>query len=279
VRGDNAWHTYRLLPCWQREQKIIRLRFDVYDAARFDWAHLRIVELDSPPPAERSDFDFNKDPKMWRLFEPLGQTQNQPVWNGPRLKQCGNGFLLGPSVHLNTASNNFVSVRMSVNHGHHATLFFATDDSYGLHSHAFELYADGRDHTYNVDMRRASAWHGEVLALGLQPSNDTNAIATLHHLSVGSAPQGSAQLRIVSFAVEEALPRTGRPVALTARLANEGSEEAASIRARLTPPPGLQLITSAERTVDRLAFGEATNLTWEVQSPDGKQSATQAQCG
>lgn len=36
VTGDDQWHIYRLLPCWQTEGRIVRLRFDVYDGAKFE---------------------------------------------------------------------------------------------------------------------------------------------------------------------------------------------------------------------------------------------------
>lgn len=43
VLGDNQWHTYRVLPCWHAQGRIVRLRLDPYDGAEFDLDYLRIV--------------------------------------------------------------------------------------------------------------------------------------------------------------------------------------------------------------------------------------------
>ncbi|MCS6861214.1 MAG: hypothetical protein NZT92_12930, partial [Abditibacteriales bacterium] len=58
VVGDNQWRTYRVFPFWHTEGRIMRLRFDPYDGAKFEVDFIRIVELPMPPPAERADFAF-----------------------------------------------------------------------------------------------------------------------------------------------------------------------------------------------------------------------------
>ena len=48
VSGDGQWYTYRVLPFWQAEKKIIRLRLDLYDSTQFAVASIRIIELPAP---------------------------------------------------------------------------------------------------------------------------------------------------------------------------------------------------------------------------------------
>jgi hypothetical protein len=46
VVGDGKWRTYRILPFWHPEGKIIRFRFDPFDGANFEIDFIRIVELE-----------------------------------------------------------------------------------------------------------------------------------------------------------------------------------------------------------------------------------------
>ena len=62
VRGDHAWHTWRVFPFWHREGRIVRLRFDVYDGAQFAVDSLRVGELDAPPAVPAADFTFTNSP-------------------------------------------------------------------------------------------------------------------------------------------------------------------------------------------------------------------------
>jgi hypothetical protein len=277
VCGDKQWHTYRLLPSWHREGKIVRLRFDVYDGARFDLSSIRIVELALSPAGQRSEFDFNKGLGGWQRLESLGDNEASPARAGGRMLRCGTGFLLGPPVQINSANHTFVSIRMTVDRGHHGTLFFATDAHDGLQKHIFPLRPDGQEHTYNLDMLQAQCWSGTVLTLGVQLSNDTNAIAVLSQLKVGNQPEGPPQLGVVAFALEEALPRVGSPTALTAIIANKGAADAKDIQAEIQLPPGFRLIrpSTAKLRVPRLGFDEEKSLTWKVQAT--RPTTSQAQ--
>src|SRR5690349_14899965 len=117
VRGDKAWHTYRLLPCWQQEAKIVRLRFDVYDATRFEWASLRIVEPEMPARSQPNGLENEINLNAWQWFEPMDMEQQIAAYNGGKLKQTAKGFLFGPPVNITASSNRFVSIRLSVSHG------------------------------------------------------------------------------------------------------------------------------------------------------------------
>ncbi len=266
VRGDGQWHTYRLLPFWHRAGKIVRLRFDVYDGTRFDLASIRVVDLGSGPAAAQTEFDFSRGVEGWQWLEPLDGAAAVSAPGAGRIERCGSGMLLGPEVRIDSANNTFVSIRMSVNRGHHGTLAFATDAGNGLQRHTFPIEPDGREHTYNIDMLQASKWSGKVLVLGVQPSDDTNAVATLSRLRVGNEPEGPPHLRVVSFSLDAALPRAGVPATLTATIANDGAEAATNLQAQIELPPGLELSgpSTPGQVIARLGFDEEKTLTWKV---------------
>ncbi len=281
VRGDGAWHTYALLPFWHREGRIVRLRFDVYDGARFEIASLRVLDLVAKPTREAAAFDFKRGADGWQWFTPVSDRWLGGAPTGGRVTACGHGLLLSPPVKIDTAPNSYISVRMSVNAGHHATLFFATDQSNGLQQHAFPLQVDGHDHTYNLDMLQAPGWRGTVLALGLQPSNDTNAVAIISRLKAGNEPEGPPQLAVVSFAIGQALPRVGLPVTINAVLSNRGAAVATNLVAEIELPPGLRLGQGSKATqeIPRLGFDEEKALAWEVRADKPFEASVRLQAG
>jgi len=267
VKGDGHVRTYRLLPGWQSEGRIVRLRFDVYDGARFELDSLRVVELAMPPAVANADFDFSKGAQGWRWFDTT-DVQSSVPWNGRELRFTPNGLLLGPPVEVDTSDRNFASVRMAVDRGQHATLFFLTEQGLGLHSFTFAIEADGRERTYNVDLLAANDWRGRVIGLGLRPSDATNATVELRSLAVSDAPQGPPQLKVHSFAVEDALPRVGAPAKLVAVVENTGGQIATNASAKLNLPGGVKLLANSppEARAASLGFGEETKFTWTVQA-------------
>ncbi|MEK7676164.1 MAG: glycoside hydrolase family 99-like domain-containing protein [Verrucomicrobiota bacterium] len=290
VAGDNQWHSYRIFPFWHPEGKIVRLRFDVYDGATFAVDFIRIAQLPMPPPAEAADFDFTRGGQGW---QPMGAAAPLADRNSRREENLAgksairnpqseieqgllmsaatgiDGFWLSPPLQVNADEQTFVSLRMGVDKGSHATLFFASEKAAGLHSHSFRIEADGRVRTYQVDMLSASAWSGRIIALGLRPSNAPEAKATLRWLKVAAEPQGAPQLKVVSFALEDALPRAGAPVTLAAVISSTGGEIATNVQARLTLPEGMRVVSGppSSRPVATLGFDEEAALHWIVESP------------
>ena len=266
VTGDSQWHTYRLLPFWHPEGKIVRLRFDPYDGTKFELASFRITELATRPPVEKAAFDFTNDAQGWQA---VGEAQLATHPLGLRVATPKpDSFALGPPLRVPADEQNYVSLRMAVDQGAHGTLFFATDAKHGLRSFAFPIEADGQEHTYNLDLIGASDWHGRVVALGLRPSDAAGAQARLRWLKVSDTPQGPAQLKLVSFTLEEALPRAGVPATLTAAVANTGGESASNLQVNLRLPDGVNVlnVSPAENRMAALGFGEEAAWRWKLQS-------------
>ena len=266
VRGDSDWHTYRVLPCWQADGRIVRLRFDVYDGARFELAAIRVLDLSSTTKIAAADFDFSAKQANWQWVE-LVDHAAVSTWTGGELKTTSSGLLLGPPVQIDTTNQTYASVRMAVDRGERATLFFASDYRPGLQSFTFPIKPDGHEHTYNLDLLAASHWRGRVSAIGLRPSDEPNATARLRWLKVSDAPQGPAQLELQYFALDEALPRVGRPTTLRAVVANTGGEPAREIRADLQLPDGLQLLEPQPQSHGKpVSPGDEMTLTWRVEA-------------
>ncbi len=265
VTGDGQWHTYRLLPCWQTEGRIVRLRFDLYDGAKFELDSFQVLQLTTNSAAIRADFEFNQGTQGWQWLDTLDDP-SRFAWTGGAFHSSPGGLLLSPPVQIDTTNLNYVAVRMAVDRGRRATLFFGSTQKPGLHSSSFPIESDGREHTYNLDLLPAADWRGQVVALGLRPSDATNAKVHLRWLKVAEAPQGPAQLKIVSFAVDEALPRCGLPVTLQATVASSGGEPARGIVPGLRLPAGLTELTAPDDAAHErpLGFDDELKMTWRI---------------
>jgi len=266
VAGDGQWHTYRLFPFWHAAGKIVRLRLDPFDRATFGIDLLRVGELAMPPPSDRLEFDFPEGAAGWQA---LGGATTTAGTNGLTIRALTpDGFVLAPPVQVDAAEPYWVSLRLAVDRGRLATLFFATETSPGLRRFTFPVDADGHEHTYNLDLLAASDWRGRILALGFRPSEVPDANAALRWLKVSDRPQGPAQFKVVSFGLEEALPRVRRPTTLSAVLSNTGGTTATNVQARLILLKGLRLAgpATADQRVATLESGEEVHFTWRVEA-------------
>lgn len=267
VAGDNQWHTYRLLPGWHPEGRIVRLRFDVYDGAQFELDSIRVVQLTTPATAVGADFDFTSGASGWQWFDSTDDN-GSAVWQPGEFHSVPTGWLLSPPLNINPTNQNFVTVRMAASQGGHATLFFITERERGWHSFTFPIAADGREHTYNLDLLASREWRGRVIGLGLRPSAAAGATVRLRSLTVSDVPQGPPQLKVVSFALEAALPRVGMPVKLAAVIENTGGQGATNLSGQLDLPEGIKLVGSSptDHRAAALGFGEEAKLSWTVQA-------------
>ena len=266
VAGDGQWHIHRVFPFWHAAGKIVRLRLDPFDGAAFGIDLLRVGELAMPPSSDRLEFDFREGAAGWQALD--GATAATGT-NGLTIRALSqDGFVLGPPVQVDAAEQSWVSLRLAVDQGRLATLFFATEASPGLHRFTFPVESDGRERTYNLDLLAASDWRGRIIALGLRPSDAPGANATVRWLKVSDRPQGPAQLKVVSFGLDEALPRVGRATTLVAVVSNTGGTTATNVQAKLILPKGLRLAetATADRGVPVLESGEEIHFTWRVEA-------------
>ena len=264
VTGDGQWHTYQILPFWHPEGNIERLRFDLYDGGTFAVDFIRISELAPQLPTAVAAFDFTTGTQGWQAVGSTRVTANPAGLK--MIFQNADGFALSPLLVVPADEQNYVSLSMAVDQGTSATLCFATEATPGLQRFTFPVAADGKEHTYNLDLIGASGWHGRVVALGVRPSDAPGAQACLHWLKVSDAPQGPAQLKLVSCSLENAMPRSGAPTTLAATVTNTGGQSAANLQADLRLPAGVTIVGPATAPATALGYGEEATWRWTVQA-------------
>ena len=275
VVGDGHWRVYQLLPFWQSEGKIVRLRFDPYAGATFAIESIRITELTMPATAQGAEFDFTRGLEGWQPAH--GARLDASSKGLSFLNTDREGLLLGPPLSVAADRHTIVTVVMTAKQGRRATLFFASEKKPGLHSYSFPIRADGREHCYNLNLAPVAEWRGTIVALGLRPNDlvrespagntpESEAPdAIVRSLSVASAPAGPPDLDLVSFALGDALPRAGVTTTLEAVLTNRGGQPATNLQAQLRLPPAFRVLASPTNTVIRsLAFGQEAAFTWTV---------------
>jgi hypothetical protein len=268
VRGDGAWHTWRVFPFWHAEGRIIRLRLDLYDGAEFAVAGIRVGALEMPSEMVSADFAFNDTDAGWRSGEGTRWTVT-PEGLEIELTAAG-GFMLAPPIRFEAEGESVVSIDLAVDAGRQGTLLYATDRTAGWQRHAFPLEAGGEMVTYHLDMLAAPDWHGRIIALGLQPSDEPGAHARLGRFKVSDAPTGPPRLAIKAFAPIDAILRAGRPARLTARVCNLGATPLTNLRATLAVPGEMQVKSgpTADQMPARLGFDEERELEWTVECPE-----------
>lgn len=215
VAGGSEMRSYRVFPFWHNLGRILKLRFDPYGGARFSIAWMRIVQW--PEPAlVRPRLSL---PAESALFRPLRNIAAKPTATGLRLEPTEpGGFALAPWTGQAADDGSCITLELTSSKPGNAALVFATDQASGLHDITFRVTGDGKRRVYNLEGMEHPSWRGRILALGLR----TDAAVELHSLTTSERPAGPADLRIVTFDADQALPRTGRPVRLTARLLNVG---------------------------------------------------------
>ena len=283
VAGDQIWHTYRISPFWHPEGKIVRLRFDVYDGATFAIESIRIVERAMPALATVPEWDFSQGVHGWQAV--AGQINPSPT--GFKVTPSSPEFwLVAPPIRISAEERSFVSVSMSAVAGHHGTVFFAAQKDPGLQTFDFPIQADGREHVYNLDLLAARGWRGQIIALGLQPSDAVGTEARLSWLRVSPDPQGPPQLRVEALSLQDALPRAGVPATLTAILSNQGGQAATNLRAELRLPAGVALLEPGKAepgglaaASPRLGVDEQVVVSWKVQAPEPIRASLRLRVG
>lgn len=262
VRGDGQWHTYRVFPFWQKERRIVRLRFDPYGIGEFHLRALRIVRLEGAGVREgQTRFVFQRGGADWL---PWHGVEMQRTPNGTRLRLVEPDGFVGRCVDVETEKTSIVVVRLRSSRVKRCSLVFATTEAYGIQQHTFEVIPDGKSRLYNIDMLDAQGWNGEVVMLGIRPGEHVGDEVVLEEVQVTSQPLGAPELRVLFFGIEDALPRTETPVTVTLRAVNRGGQPAKGLRATLHLPPAARLVQSPPLTAADQPFGEEREWRWLV---------------
>lgn len=262
VIGDNAWHTYRVRPFWHAERRIVRLRFDLYDAASFELDSFRVIKSAGNPVQVEPVFDFSQGMGSWRAVD--GAALASTVEGLAMTTRESNGLIVAPPLNFDAREHHIVSLQMAVDRGRYATIRFATADRTGLHSKSFPVHADGRDHTYNLDMTDSPNWQGKIISLALRPTDEVGTSARLKWLRASLMPQGDPAVDIRTLGIEEFPVRAGRPVTIAARVINEGGAAITNLTATLKLPEGIRALSNIHDVQAALPPGGETIFRWSV---------------
>ena len=264
--GGNEFRVYHVRPFWHAEKKIVRLRFDfMREGGEFavDW--VRVVDPGAPPLRAEPVWDFKTGGSGgWQAADNIeGFAVGKGVLSGRTLP--GDVLLLGPALNVPLAGKLYVSLRMKVSGGGSGVVRWAVQEQDALHAQPFPLRADGRFHTYNLDLSGQEAWKGTLIALGLQPTDQAGAPFEISDLRVGEEPAGAPDLAVIYGGPMDAIARVGRPFTVGCTLLNHGGTAAEKVRVGLGLP-GAQRLAAGE-TADKyvsVEFAIPQVVTWRV---------------
>lgn len=216
------------------------------------------------PPASgshRTEFDFSQGLQGWHA---AGTASARSDANGLNVTgRSDRGWVLCEGLNAPVAAKDFLNLRLAVDQGSRADLIFVT--TLGGGRMRFATVADGQPHSYVLEPWTWAGWGGQLLALGLAPSEAGHWTASIASLRLGDRVQADPELAIVGLFPGSTLPRAGRSETVIVGLRNAGGT-ASNSQATLTPPPGVVVEGPRTCPVGRLDFQDTRELTWTVRA-------------
>ena len=178
---------------------------------------------------------------------------------------CASPFagIMHDNLDVDVSKLDYLTVRMAADKGSTATLIFVT--SQGAGRAPFAIQGDGQPHTYLLEPWERAGWGGKLMLLGLIPSEQVGATATVRYIRATAEPEGEGELGLQGLTTDATLPRTGRTEKVTVKLTNSGGP-AQGIQVTLRAPKGVELLASATQLVPKLAYLQERELVWPVRA-------------
>lgn len=273
--GDGKWHDYRVRPFWQGEKRIGAFRVDFMNGltnVAFEIASVRIVE----EPAEAFAGNAAWSGAALGAWQAADGATAQLKDDGLALKvaRSGKGALICPGLSVDSDTAFIAAVEMAATSCESAALEWASDTVSGLQRKMFRVKADGRVHTYNVDLSSEKNWVGKIVHLQLSPASKGKML--IRSVRLCDDLQGPADVSVVQARLAEAISRAGRPAPLLVQFSNCGGAEAKALAlavrrlpkgVRVSSAPGWEKVPAVppaglvthrlELTADRPISGEA----------------------
>ena len=265
VLGDGEFHTYRIHPFWHAAGKIVRLRIDPPNKGRFEIASISVVDNPRMARSDAQAWTFDKDTQDWHAWQDI----SKPVVEGGALHVKGEGqtpIVMSPLLNVASELNPIVSVRMALGEGSTGTVYCVSDELNGCATVSFPLRADGRMHSYNIDVASLREWRGRILMLGLRPSDAADAEVAIESIEIADEPRGPTELEFGYFGRAEGVNRTRRPIEVTCLVRNLGGEPARNVTATLSVSDGLKIVGEAQATIDAISLYLPKTASWQVES-------------
>ena len=213
------------------------------------------------PPCATARFDFTQGLSGWTARE--GATV-KPSATGLAINS-GSPFagIMHDHLDVDVSKLDFLTMRLAVSQGSTGTLIFVT--SSGAGRVPFAVQADGQPHTILLEPWEHPGWGGRLMLLGLIPSEQAGATASLQYVRVTAEPEGEGELTLKQLTTEATLPRAGRQEEIAVQVGNVGGP-AREVKVTLQAPKGVALLTPATQTVPALAYRQQQELAWTVRA-------------
>lgn len=245
LAGTGEWETVFLLPFWQAEGRIIKLRLDLYGGASFAIDNLSIQRWGAgqEPQTGVYSWSFPEDAARWSI-------------------PAGTDRFYAPPIRLDVSAYPWVAVVFDAENDAMGELLWASDQARGEQHMPFEIRA-GTGRVANIPMSGVNEWQSPLVALGLRIPEAAG--VRVHSVSIAKTPAGPADLHVLMLGFDAAVNRAGRPARLAAVVENRGGEPSPATEVTLTLGEGLNF--EGEETpvsLPALAPGERFETAWTL---------------
>ncbi len=265
VVGGQEYRDYRVYPFWHAKGKVVRLRLDVPTDGEFAIQSIRILDIPTAAPPAQTAWLSPHALAAWQSMQETGPISS----SGSQLRFQAEGkcpILLSPSLRFDGAKTPIVAVRMAVSAGMLGRIYAVNRTQIGWEDLTFRLKPDGRMHTYNIDMGGLGRWQGEVILVGLQPTDSPAADVAIQSIEIADALRGPVDLEIAHFGKAEGVNRAGRPSRIICTLQNSGGATAENVAACLEVPEGMQVLGDSRQAFSPISLNLPKSVQWQVQA-------------
>lgn len=231
-----------ILPFWQAEGRIRRIRLGLYDGAAFRVERIEVRTLPISSSLDASPQWVFQDGRSdhWLALDPEARIQWAMV----------DGF--------NAEAYGWFAARVDASHPTMLEMRWATRHGAGFQ--ALQQAVRPGPRWIQVELQGDPHWQGPIEAVGMAlPSG-----LTVHEIRLSSEPVGPAQLEVAYFGPEDGVNREGQAVTLLARFVNEGGEESLASVINLTASGAVTMLGDSSLPLPALAPGAAADLRWKV---------------
>lgn len=277
------FRVYRVLPFWQAEQRIIRLRLDPPENAEFAVDYIRVLETGTSM-SEEALFDFTQGDPGWAV---IGDGKASYSKEGVSLFSAGDGpgelIYVSPLLDLDASSLPWLTVMAKAVGVDSFVLHWITDDLPGVRSHTIRVKPYQGWHSYNVHIEKIPDWQGRISMMAIRVAfrqgkflGQLPRSVSLRYAGASDTPVGPPALAVTHFGTRDAVNRSGKAAVVQATITNEGGEPAEDVRAILRVPenrgkraaapdvPGGRIQGRSLHVLPVLRPGESRTLTWQV---------------
>ena len=182
---------------------------------------IRILETAAHAATSQTNWATPDALAEWRSMQQTGpievsEKQLQAVGTRP--------ILLSPMLEFDGQKRPIVAVRMAVSAGSLGRVYAVNQTQLGWEELTFPLKSDGQMHTYNIDMGGLRRWQGDVILVGLQPTDSPEAKITIESIEIADDIRGPTELEIDYFGKSEGVNRVGKPARVICTVHNSGGK-------------------------------------------------------